>query len=179
VRLSPGVCRRKLRRDQGRQAGGKEPRCFVASAPGLPREVVLGENKNCGNCSYSLKDLGSNQCPECGSFNREAKTAEKDRRAAKQDLKWFYLQPLIGIAVGLGLSVVLSQALGGSLVFIFIGFAVSLVVSFLAFFAASMAFIGFDEPISVSSLRMGAVVAISQAINMGINSLPSGSSASS
>jgi hypothetical protein len=83
-----------------------------------------------------------------------------------------YLKPMIAIAIGVGISLAIAAGTGGSVVGLLFSYSISLVISFAAFFVCSLIFIGFDEPIVVAFLRMGAVVALSMILEMALSLVP-------
>lgn len=153
--------------------GGAPGAAKHAGAGGQKRAAVPGPS--CPKCGYSLVGLRADRCPECGgpvanllALQRKAKAAKELRAAYWRSAAW------VG---GSWLVVAVLLAIQGNYIGIplyFLGSAVMVGVGFGVFVACSAVWIGFDQPLGVSVLRLAAIYAIVDAVVFLAALLPGG-----
>jgi predicted RNA-binding Zn-ribbon protein involved in translation (DUF1610 family) len=138
------------------------------------RTKARTKGKPCVSCGYDLKGLKSPRCPECGTVNSGRAVARANDRA---ELRRMYIRPLIGAAIGLACALALATAIRGipGLVGYGLYIPASIVVTFLTYFFCSVAFIGFDEPIGVTFVRVACVICIYSNFSILMDQIPFGS----
>lgn len=141
--------------------------------------------KPCKKCGYDLTGLKSARCPECGTVNARLRSGQLTE---KQTLKRMYTIPLVLTAIGVvvvllidfivgaitGSSVTTSWATAGaaSALSYVILFPLMLSVGFVVYVVCSMMFIGFDEPLGVTFVRLAAVYALTDVAQAIIRPIP-------
>jgi hypothetical protein len=139
----------------------------------------------CAKCGYDLVGLKTARCPECGTINSRLKRGELNER---QTLRRMYLVPLALTGIGLALVVLIKFAIGAivgtsvvtsplvaggeAVLGYLVLFPITLVVGFIVYVVCSLMFIGFDEPLGVTFLRLGAVYALTDVVQAIIRPLP-------
>jgi len=133
----------------------------------------------CKKCGYDLTGLKTAKCPECGTINPGRL---RHRETEKQTLRKMYIQPLIMTAIGMAVAVVAYAIIGslsggatsgvGGVVAYLIYFALSLPLGFITYVVCSMIFIGFDEPLGVTLVRLAAVYAVTDACAAILSGIP-------
>jgi ribosomal protein L32/predicted RNA-binding Zn-ribbon protein involved in translation (DUF1610 family) len=123
----------------------------------------------CVKCGYDLTGLKTAQCPECGTVNSRQARARADDRIT---LRSMYVKPAIMAGVGVLLSCGIHALLHQSVPFYLFYFAVTAPVGFLVYLACSIAFIGFDEPLGVTFIRLAAAYAMADVMFAGIDAIP-------
>jgi len=120
------------------------------------------KKRACTKCKYDMTGLQSARCPECGTVNVKPDRKELSRREAKRQRLWMWVAPLIMIVVGCGLMGGLNFSRNGieGLIAYAITFGISLAIGLFVYFAASIMWIGFDEPLPVTALRLTGVYAL-------------------
>jgi hypothetical protein len=131
--------------------------------PRKPRPNDVVAPLKCKKCGYDLSGLKSLTCPECGTLNhlrtvkRERELAESKRQARKA-----WIAPVIMFVVGLSISTgIVALAGGGPAVLAhLVSFGLTLVIAGVVYFVCSLLWIGFDEPLPMTALRLMGVVAL-------------------
>lgn len=117
----------------------------------------------CKQCGYDMQGLKSLTCPECGTENR-LRSAKRERELAesKRIARKAWISPVIMTAVGLGItcSIVAAAEGGPAVVGHLMNFGISLVIGFIVYFVCSLMWIGFDEPIPMTALRLMGAIAL-------------------
>lgn len=135
-------------------------------APSKPRKPKASEPiepLKCKKCGYELRGLNSLTCPECGTVN-QLRTAKRERELAesKRQARKAWISPVIMTIVGLSVSSgIVAMASGGpEVVGHLISFAMTLVIAGVVYFVCSLLWIGFDEPLPMTALRLMGAVAL-------------------
>jgi predicted RNA-binding Zn-ribbon protein involved in translation (DUF1610 family) len=141
----------------------------IEAAAGVPRAKRAA--KPCTKCGYDLTGLKTGTCPECGTFNiRRMNPRETER----QTLRKMFVQPLLMIGIGLAIAMVvygLGSGLGGAVNYLMY-YALSVPIGFAAYVGCSMVFIGFDEPLGVTFVRLAGVYAVTDACASALGFVP-------
>lgn len=136
----------------GAPAKPRKPRADDAVAP-----------PKCKKCGYELRGLKSLTCPECGTLNH-LRTAKRERELAesKRQARKAWIAPVIMTVVGLSISTgIVALAGGGPEVLAHLmSFGLTLVIAGVVYFVCSLLWIGFDEPLPMTALRLMGVVAL-------------------
>ena len=125
--------------------------------------------QTCIQCGYDLSGLKTPTCPECGTMNSKYARAKQEE---KQTLRSMYVKPLIMAGIGLLIACAVFALRGLPVPFYLMYYAAAVPVGFLAYVALSIAFIGFDEPLGVTFVRIGAVLAVADACTNVIDAIP-------
>lgn len=123
----------------------------------------------CIECGYDLTGLKTPHCPECGTLNSRLSRA---RAADRQTLRGMYVKPLIMVAVGLTIACIVYALRREPVPFYLFYYGAAVPVGFLVYVACSIAFIGFDEPLGVTFVRIAAVLAVADACFAAIDAIP-------
>lgn len=130
--------------------------------------------KPCKKCGYDMTGTKTGRCPECGTINTRMLSA---KQTESQTLKSMFVGPAIMIGIGLTLAVVAYFIRGwvtnsGGLVggagyggWYLAYYAVSVVVGFGTYIGCSVMFVGFDEPLGVTFVRLAGVYAVTDAVS--------------
>ena len=160
-------------RKTGRHMGaGSE----IADEEGTVRRPPV---KPCKKCGYDMTGSKTGQCPECGTINIRMSRA---RETEQQTLLKMYTQPLIMIAIGVGIAVIVhflkglgassaASGMGSAIAYLAIYF-VSVPIGFAAYVGCSIAFVGFDEPLGVTFVRLAGVYAVLDAVGAVLGTIP-------
>ncbi len=130
--------------------------------------------RKCKSCGYDLRGLSTAKCPECGTVNVKPTRQERDREDAARVRRNAWLHPIIMIVVGLTVISIMvgaahgSAAVAGQLV----AFGISVVLGLLVYLFCSVLWIGFDEPIPLTALRLTGVYALADIGYTAIGLLP-------
>lgn len=130
----------------------------------------------CAGCGYNLRGLRSARCPECGRVNvvRTSKR-EREREESRRRAKRAYIAPACMLAGGLAAtSIVLGSSSPAEIPAYLLVFAIGFVVSLIVYLVCSVMFIGFDEPLPLTALRLAGVYAVVDALFAIIALLPFG-----
>jgi hypothetical protein len=125
----------------------------------------------CVNCGYDLRGLRMVKCPECG-VSLTSRTFDRVER--RQDtLREVYLQPLIYLGAGLGISLAVTLLFGGvgGVAAMLMYFGLSIVVGWVVFTAMSLLWIGFDQPLLTTALQLAAAYAASFGVTLGLGAI--------
>ena len=155
--------------------------------PGLQKSHVP---KPCKKCEYDMTGTKTGRCPECGTINiRMARGRETER----QTLRKMFVTPLIMIAVGVLITVAVHFLMGliggrgagigagsaggvaggvGSAFTYLVIYIISVPIGFAAYVGCSFAFVGFDEPLGVTLVRLAGVYAVIDAIGAVLGAIP-------
>ncbi len=136
--------------------------------------------KPCKKCGYDMTGTKTGRCPECGTINTRMLRA---RQTEANTLKSMFVGPAIMIGIGLAISVVVffiqgmmsSTVVGaaggggiaggaGTAAWYLAYFIINVVVGFAAYVGCSIAFVGFDEPLGVTFVRLAGVYAVADAV---------------
>lgn len=131
--------------------------------PRKPRPNDVVAPLKCKECGYELRGLKSLTCPECGTLNR-LRTVRRERELAesKRQARKAWSSPIIMAVVGVSISTgVVALAGGGPAVLEhLISFGLTLVIAGVVYFVCSLLWIGFDEPLPMTALRLTGAVAL-------------------
>ncbi len=132
---------------------------------GLGASATSSGVTKCPHCGYSLKGLKSRVCPECGK-NAHISKAEQLRMESRRAVRRAYMTPAVMIAAGLGTAVlVLSvSGLGLAVLPVLIEWPFNVGFGLAAYLCLCALWLGFDAPLHLSALRMGAVYATAAGI---------------
>ena len=116
-----------------------------------PGEVAKQEKTLlCPECSYDLRGLRSDRCPECGKMlTQSAVRQAENKRDGVKDSNWFDGRALSLAAVGLATGGTVWWFAYGGLGIPAFGayFLFTVVIGWLTFFGCSVMWIGFDQPL--------------------------------
>ena len=111
----------------------------------------------CPKCSYDLRGLRSDRCPECGKMlTQSAVRQAENKRDGINDSSWYDPRAVLFAAVGLvmgGTAWGLFEGPAGVLQFA-VYFAVTVVIGWVVFFVCSVMWIGFDQPLRKTIVQM-------------------------
>lgn len=149
----------------------------------------LSECPSCGGAMIKSDII----CTKCG-FNRatgrpvgvedaaeEARATPERRRLktvrddVKRETRNAYIKPAVAIALCLPIAMAIWGGVLGSadaVVFPLVVFLVMFVVTFVVWFVCSLMWIGFDEPMGMETLRLGAVCSITEIARAALSPLP-------
>lgn len=158
-------------RNTGERAG--------TEAPGKPRRRKGGEGPKpllCAGCGYNLHGLRSARCPECGTVNVvRTSRRERDREESRRRAKRAYITPACMLAGGLAATaIILGSSSVAAIPAYLLVFAIGFVVSLIVYLVCSVIFIGFDEPLPLTAMRLAGVYAVVDALFAIISLLPFG-----
>jgi hypothetical protein len=151
----------------GAQGAGTPPPAGTKPLPSARKKPR--KSRTCLKCGYDLTGLKSPRCPECGTVNSAFARAKAEE---KQTLKTMYLKPLIAAVVGVLLACGVHALLHAPVTFYLFYYAATLPVVFFVYMACSIWFIGFDEPLGVTFVRLAATVAVADVFFAGIDAIP-------
>jgi hypothetical protein len=118
----------------------------------------------CTKCGYSLAGLRTGRCPECGTVNRDPKYDRRERelRESARLARMSWVQPVVMIAMGLGVMLALAAWQGGpgGMAEYLVSFGVSLGIGLAIYMMCSAMWIGFDVPAPITALRLAGVYAL-------------------
>jgi hypothetical protein len=116
----------------------------------------------CQKCGYSLAGLSSTVCPECGHKNRVENRWWIDPARERRDARWEYFKPLLMLAIGGGLTLLILALAGDAeeALSYSIAFAIKLPVGLAVFLMCCYLWIGFDAPIRLTILRLAGIFAV-------------------
>lgn len=181
------------------ERGGTQDGYALADEPKLGGERVgagptrdLSECPSCGGAMIRSDII----CTKCG-FNRatgrqvgvsDAADAAEEARATperrrlktvrddvKRETRNAYIKPAVAIAICLPLAMAIWGGILGSaeaVVFPLVVFSVMFVVTFVVWFVCSLIWIGFDEPMGMETLRLGAVCSMTEIARAALSPLP-------
>lgn len=134
---------------------------------GVGATDAKGGATKCPHCGYSLQGLKARKCPECGKIPYKSKKDEL-LEESKRTSRNAYLIPIASMAVGLPVMMLLAWLFHGgpAVVGILILWAVCVPVGFIAYMIVCAVWAGFDAPIHLSLLRLGAVFAVGAVAHM-------------
>ncbi len=151
----------------GEHGGGTPP------PAGTTPDAVPAKKKRktvkCVQCGYDLAGLKEPLCPECGTLNSKYARAKAEER---QTLRAMYIKPAIMAAIGLVFACAIFAVRGLPVGFYLLYYAAAVPVGFVAYVLLSIAFIGFDEPLGVTFVRIAAVLAVADACTNAIDAIP-------
>lgn len=151
----------------GAHGAGTPPPAGTTALP--PSRKPKRTGRTCIQCGYDLSGLKTPTCPECGTLNSKYARAKQEE---KQTLKAMYIKPLIMAGIGLVVACAVFGLRGLPVPFYLMYYAAAVPVGFLAYVALSIAFIGFDEPLGVTFVRIAAVLAVADACTNLIDAIP-------
>lgn len=136
--------------------------------------------KPCKKCGYDMTGSKTGRCPECGTINTRMLRA---KQTEANTLKSMFVGPAIMIGIGLAIAVVVyfiqgmtsstvvGAAGGGGIAggagtagWYLAYFVINAVIGFAAYVGCSIAFVGFDEPLGVTFVRLAGVYAVTDAV---------------
>lgn len=122
-----------------------------------PRKVLT-----CPNCKYDLRGSSFDRCPECGMQISQSVISRAEHNLFRE----VYLEPLIYLVGGLAFMGLISYFAGGVpyVIGMSILFGASAVAGWIIFFALSIFWIGFDQPIHVTMVRLAGAYATAFAV---------------
>lgn len=125
----------------------------------------------CVNCGYDLKGLPNARCPECGVVNSRFARA---RIQEKRELRSMYLRPLLGAVIGHAIALAIIGGIHGvpEAAFHAAFYGASIVLVFLTYVGCSLAFIGFDEPLGVTFVRIACVLGVFAPLSLALGFIP-------
>lgn len=140
--------------DDAAGSGGKGTGKKKAKGKGPPRK--------CSSCGHDLSGLKSLTCPECGKVNPRPNRRDYDREEARRVVRNAWVQPIIMTAVGLTVSTLIVVAARGEADALahLILFGASLIIGLAVYIVCSFLWIGFDEPLPMTALRLMGVYAL-------------------
>ncbi|MBN4082598.1 hypothetical protein JYS44_00005, partial [Phycisphaeraceae bacterium AH-315-B13] len=105
----------------------------------------------CPKCSYDLRGLRSDRCPECGKMlTQTAVRQAENKRDGINDSSWYDPRAVLFAIVGLVIGGTVWGIAAGSItgVYQFAGyFGITVVIGWVVFFVCSVMWIGFDQPL--------------------------------
>lgn len=161
----------------GASSLGPSPRAASKPSPGLHTGASSSGRKaerKCPKCGYSVVGLTKPICPECGTELNKA-LVKADRRAqARGALKQEYVKALISLGGGLA-ALALILLLKGEVVQLpayIVMYAVFVPIGIAVYFACCLFWIGFDAPWGITTIRLAAVFAITDAASQLLDMIP-------
>jgi hypothetical protein len=114
-------------------------------------EAKQNEPLPCPGCKYDLRGLRSDRCPECGKLLTQAAVRQaKNIRDDVNDSSWYDRRAVLSAVVGLFLGGLVWGLTEGSVLGV-VQFAaylsVTVIIGWVVFFACSVVWIGFDQPL--------------------------------
>lgn len=142
--------------------------CGFDKRKGLQRDTGIGATKvrggstTCSGCGYSLVGLKGRVCPECGIENVPKSWRDHSKVEGARVVRRAYEVPAVMLGAGLLLGVVTLAVAGFSELIprYFLALTLSTALGTSAFFLLCLTWIGFDAPIHLTALRLGAIDAL-------------------
>jgi hypothetical protein len=143
--------------------------CKFDARKGLPKKLagVVEEVATCRECGYELTGLTKPICPECGakvSLTRRGSSFESQSREVR---RWAYLKPLIMLGIGMG-GVLLHDLIRHPgwewPLFRLLDLAVTIPAVAMVYIACAFAWIGFDMPLHLVTLRIAGAYAVASLV---------------
>jgi len=125
----------------------------------------------CPGCGYDLRGSRLDRCPECGlELTRAVLRRQEVKRERKTDA---YLEPILYLAGGMVVAAGVTLLVDGpsALAALAIYFGITIAIGWIVFFALSVMWIGFDQPIPATVFLLAAAYAGSFGINVGLGAI--------
>ncbi|MDX9911973.1 MAG: hypothetical protein RBS39_09090 [Phycisphaerales bacterium] len=143
---------------------GYDKRVGLASSSALAGVAKQGK-LFCHKCKYDLSGIRGEVCPECGTrIERDANKLylQKESKRAERNA---YLSPVLWTLAGLAVTgLIMGLAVSPAAAGVTVGFyAIQTAIGFVVYLCCCATFIGWDSPLKLELLRLGAVYGVTLA----------------
>lgn len=133
-------------------------------------------NPHCGSCGYSLLNLGSTTCPECGSPNRIPNRSHWDQEDSDAIARRQVVRPGVYLGIGLVGFIVLAFIERDPVIFFscLVVYAINLPAVIGAFFACCFLWLGFNDSAKLVVWKLAGILALTSLVLFSFSLLAGG-----